>query len=394
MIFFKMPLEEDGQIVSQQRFSATPTTTSAEGGKQGYAWRADEIGDGDTLKVSYRVRPAFIPPWTESAMDTLARPFFAWPEIAEGEEVAPYLLPPLVREDIAKTEFNTLDPADTTIRDIDRLIGRLDSRIVTVRDVEKFDYTQPLLEDVFHRRTTPRRKHLLLSLALQYLDIPHRVVAGKVISYGEVLENELWVELPVAGRWYRVYYGDGVDRREWMPRENPDIFLACSYDWRDLTLEIVSAAGAPPLPSLLFTDASNLLLKFWDLKNEALLARRYSRALSMMDSVLVFMPQSVTAVTEKGLVLAEAGRPADGLPFLQLGLQLADTPADQSFALVQLAKFHSLQGKGEEAVETLVRAQQIAPFNFAVVYNDHRFRYLAQQPLLMQQLQRALRSIN
>ncbi|PPK85057.1 hypothetical protein CLV84_1947 [Neolewinella xylanilytica] len=392
MIYLKLPLEGDGQVVRQLDFSTEPDVSPTGAGVREYAWNAGELGAGDSLGISFRVSSAGIPPWTEARIDSLEGQSFAWPPLSEEAVTEPYVLPPLIREDIGKTEFKSLDAADTTLQDIDRLIRRLDRRIRSVRDPENFDQAQPLLEDVFRRRTTARRKPLLLSLALQYLDVPHRIVAGKVVSYGEVRENEVWVEIPVAGEWLRIYYGDGVDRSEWGLPIEPDQFLACSYDWRDLTLEIVSAPGALPVPSTLSTTAQNLVVSFWDRKNDALLNRQYARAAALMDSVLAYLPESVAATTEKGLVIAQAGRLNEALPFMQSGLEMAKTAGDQSFALVQVAKFYSLQRMGEEAIEALVRAQQLSPFDFSVVYNDPRFQYLARQPSLMQRLQRALRN--
>ncbi|MGB3800848.1 MAG: tetratricopeptide repeat protein [Lewinella sp.] len=393
MIFLKLPLPENGQRIGRTSFSAPPTTSPPPGETREYTWRGDEIGDNDSLEVTYLVTTVAKPAWTKTVVDSLRGQSIAWPPVPAGETVEPYILPPLVREDIGRTEFSTLDRADTSVQDIDRLIRRLDRRVSTVRDPENFDESQPLLEDVYRRRTTAIRKHLLLSLALQYLEVPHRVVAGKILSYGEVLENQIWVDIPVAGNWYRVYYGDGVDRSDWLPPDTPDLFLACSYDWRDLTLEVISAPGAPPIPSILFTSAENLLFYFWDRKNTALEKGEYAKAAAMIDSLLQYTPNSVTAITEKGLILTQAGRPQDGLPYFQIGMRKAETPADQSFGMVQLAKFFSLQQNGEEAVKALVRAYQVDPWAQSILYEDPRFNWLTQQRSLMNQLNRALQNM-
>ena len=393
MIYLKLPLRTEGQSVSLIEFSVPSTTQPAETGPREYAWRAGEVGESDELKVSYRIKSSGIPPLTQEVIDSMGDRAFAWPPLPEGEVQEPYVLPPLIIEDLQRTEFNTIDRADTSLADIGRLISRLDRRILSVRDPEKFDYAQPFLEDVYRRRTTPRRKHMLLSLALQYLNIPHRLVAGKIASYGEVRENELWLELALAGRWYRVYYGDGVDRSEWGAPLDPDAYLACSYDYRDMTLEVVNAPGTPPVPSVLETQAKNIIVDFWDRKNEALLAKSYAKAATLLDSILMYLPENIAAVTEKGLVLAEAGRAEEGMPFLQYGMRLASNDRDRSFAMVQFAKLYALQRQGEEVVKALVRAYQVSPVDFNVLYDDYRFRWFNRQPKLMRQLERAVQRI-
>ncbi len=390
MIFLKLPLEEPGQRTIDISFSTPPLNAPAPREPQEYTWRGDGIGTGDTLQATYKIIAAPKPAWTDDLLDSLRGKSIGWPALAPGEEVEPYILPPLVREDIGRTEFSTLNRADTSLADINRLIRRLDRRIVTVRDPENFDQAQPLLEDVYRRRTTATRKHLLLSLALQYIEVPHRVVAGKILSYGEVIENQIWVEVPVGGSWYRVFYGDGVDRSEWMPPETSDLFLACSYDWRDLTLEVLSAAGAPPIPSILFTSAESLLFYFWDRKNVALERGQFRRAEAMIDSLLMYTPNSVTAITEKGLILAQAGRPQDGIAYLQLGIRKAELPSEQSFALMQLARYFSLQHNGDDALQAVIRAWQIEPFDRAVLLQDPRFKWLYQQRALMNKLRAVL----
>lgn len=394
LIYFKVPLDADGQAISQLEFSAPPESRPLTENPREYAWKADELGGYDSLRITYRLRPSTVTDWTEELVRTAAGKPFAFPPVSDKGTFEPYVLPPLDPDGLAKTEFSTIDRGDTSLSAVNRLIRRLDRRIVTLEDLEKFDPTQPLLEDVYRRRTTPRRKHLLLSLALQYLDLPHRLVSGKIVRYGEVYENELWVEIAVGETFYRVYYGDGVDRSEWGTPLEPDLYLACSYDYRDYTLEVVNAAGMPPIPSVLFTTSKNLILDFWDEKNDALARKDYGRAVSLMDSVLVHLPQSVTAATEKGLVLTEAGRPEEGIRYLQYGLKQAETPEDQSFALVQMAKYQLLQNMGEDAVKMLVRAYQVKPYDTSVFYSDYRFRPLVNEPELLRRLERSLYRFN
>ncbi|PHK97098.1 hypothetical protein CGL56_17620 [Neolewinella marina] len=385
-VYARLPLSGSGQVVSHVLFSSSP----ADGSGNSYRWDLDRLPQTDSLRFSYRVSLAPTPAWNRDSLDQHPRPAFTWPDTDDG----PYVLPPLVREDVGKTEFSTLTPGDTSLADVDRLIRRLDRRVRTVRSAEGFDYSQPLLEDLFRRRTTARRKHLLLSLGLQHLELPHRVVAGKVLSYGEVRENELWVEIPVNGRWYRVYYGDGIDRREWGEPAEPDRFLACSYDWRDFTLEVVNAPGMPPVPTTLSGEYSNVVVDFWVAKDEALARQRYAQALVYLDSVLTYLPRSVVAISEVGLVYTQAGRPDDGLPFLQQALRLAATPADQSLAMVQMAKYFSLQRQAEESLQALARAYRLTPVDLSVIYTDPRFQYLARQGNLEQRLSAYVRRLD
>ena len=393
MVYLKLPLPTEGQKVSVLKYSGTPVSLPAESGPREYAWRADEVGDHDSLHVTYRILSSGIPPLTQEVIDSMGDQAFAWPPLPKGSVQEPYVLPPLIVEDLQKTEFSTIDRADTTLEDVSRLINRLDRRILTIRDLDNFDYARPLLEDVYRRRTTPRRKHLLLSLALQYLDIPHRLVSGKIASYGEVRENELWLEAALAGRWYRVYYGDGVDRSEWGEPLDPDAYLACSYDYRDMTLAVVNAAGTPPVPSILTTQAKNIIVDFWDRKNEALLAKNYAKAVTQLDSILRYLPDNIATLTEKGLVLAEAGRSEEGMPYLQHGIRTADNDLDRSLAMVQLAKLFALQRRGEEAVKALVRAYQISPVDLSILYNDYRFRWFSRQSKWMRQLEQAVQRL-
>ena len=389
MIYYKLPLDRDGVTVSHLKFSAPPAMAPAGEGKREYAWKADDLNGHDSLRIAYRATMNTVPVWDEEEIRSKGGGF-AWPAAATG----PYALPPLDLENLVKTEFSTLEKGDTSLADIDRLINRLDKRIVTLEDAEALDPRQPLLEDVYRRRTTPRRKHLLLSLALQYLEIPHRLVAGKTVRYGEVYENELWLEIPVGGQFYRVYYGDGIDRSAWGDPIDPDLYLACSYDYRDYTLEVVNAPGKPPVPSLLFTNSKNLLIDFWDKKDEALGKKQYSRAVAYMDSLLVYMPGNAIGVTEKGLILTEAGRAEEGLKYLQYALKNATKAEDRSYALQQIAKYHILENRNGEAVNTLVRAYQVAPYNTEMFYTDYRFNKMVRDVDQMRKLKNALYKLN
>ncbi|MBB4080513.1 tetratricopeptide (TPR) repeat protein [Lewinella aquimaris] len=387
VIYTKLPLDVEGQSVSQLRFSEQP----AGGQENAYRWEVDPIRPRDSLHLSYRVRVTSTPAWDpdNSAMTDGA---INWPPLEEGTVALQYALPPLVREDIDKTEFGTLEPGDTTVEAVNRLIRRLGRRVKTVRNPEAFDYDRPLLEDVYRRSTTARRKHLLLSLALQYLDLPHRVVAGKVLSYGEVRENELWVEIPVGGRWFRVYYGDGVDRSEWGPPLEADQFLACSFDWRDYTLEVVSAPGEPFIETTLWGEYSNVVLDFWTAKDEALGRKQYARAVTYLDSILQYSPQSVVTIAEIGLVYTQAGRPEEGLPYLQRAFQLSSTSEDRSTAMLQMAKYFSLQDQTEEALKALAQAYRPSPIDLSVIFSDVRFQNLARLDRLEQRLTAYLQS--
>ncbi len=375
-IYARLPLNTGGQEVSQDSFSVSPQGSLEEG----FQWSMDQLRTGDSLRFSYRVRIAPILDWNGDSL--LAQPglSIAWLPTADAVDAGPYILPPLVRADTEKTDLRTLSPADTTVEEIDRLIRRMGRRIKIVRSLDRFDYGQPLLQDLYQRQTTPPRKHLLLSLALQYLDVPHRVVAGKVLSYGEVRENELWIEIPVGDRWWRVYYGDGTDRSEWGAPDEPDRFLTCAYDWRALTLEVVSSPGSPPIPSVLTGRYDNLIVEFWVKKDQALSRKRYAQAVGYLDSMLTYLPGSVIAISEIGLVYTEAGRAEEGLKYLQEGLRLAANPLDRGTALFQFAKYYSLQRQPDAAVQALARAYTLASFDLSVIYTDPRFQYLSKQP--------------
>ncbi|MCP9237691.1 lipopolysaccharide assembly protein LapB [Lewinella sp. JB7] len=389
VIYGKLPLAADGQSVTNVRFSTPPDPSPDPAAPNTLRWSLDRVTD--SLRMAYRVALSPRPAWDPDSVSHHRAPI-AWPPVGEGGVDRVYALPPLIREDVAKTEFGSIEPEDTTVADVDRLIRRLNRRIKTVRDPASFDYGRPLLEDVYRRNTTARRKHLLLSLALQILELPHRVVAGKVLSYDEVRENELWVEIPVAGRWYRVYYGDGIDRGDWLPPNEPDRFLACSYDWRDYTLEVVSAPGAPYVPTTLDATYTNVVLDFWTAKDAALGRKQYARAISLLDSVLTYLPRSVATISEIGLVYTEAGRPADGLPFLERALQLAITPDDRGMVMVQLAKYYSLLEDAEASLRALAKAYRLSTIDLSVIFADPRFRYLARQDRLEQRLSAYLRA--
>ncbi len=387
MIYARLPLTAGGQVLSQEMYSLNPLTI----GPEGISWTGESLAAADSLRLNYRVRVAPISTWFSDSLLALPAPTFSWPPPAPGEPDAPYVLPPLVREDIGKTELRNLDPGENSLDDVDRVIRRLGRRVKLARNSEDFDYGQPLLQDLYRRLSTPRRKHLLLSLTLQYLGVPHRVVSGKILSYGEVLENELWVEIPVSGRYYRVYYGDGIDRSEWGPPEDPDRFLACSFDWRDFTLEVVSAVGAPPVPTTLVGRYQNVVLEFWEKKDEALGRKRYGQAVAFLDSVLTYMPNSVITVSEIGLVYAEAGRPEDGMKYLEAAQKLAVTLQDRSTAQLQLARYYSMLQQPEESLQALARAYRYAPIDLSVIYTDPRLSNLAKLRGLEQRLNAYLR---
>ncbi len=374
-VYARLPLNTGGQRVMNEVFSVMPEGAS----EDGFRWSMDQLRTGDSLRFSYRVRTAPIPAWNGDSL--LARPglAIAWLPVVDSVDAGPYILPPLLRADAERTDLRTLNPDDTTVADIDRLIRRMDRRVRIVRDLDRFDYEQPLLQDLYQRQTTPQRKHLLLSLALQYLDVPHRVVAGKILSYGEVRENELWVEIPVGDRWRRVYYGDGVDRSYWEAPNEPDQFLSCAYDWRALTLEVVSPPGSPPIATVLTGRYDNIIIEFWVKKDQALSRKRYAQAVGYLDSMLTYLPGSVVAIAEIGLVYTEAGRAEEGLKYLQRALQLATTPFDRGTALLQFAKYYSLQQQVDASVQALVQAYILTSLDLSVVYTDHRFKYLAEQ---------------
>ncbi len=388
-IYARLPLTTGGQVVSEVLFSAAAEGSATEG----YRWSIRQLTEGDSLRFSYRVKVNPVPAWEADSVLSGPDPDIAWLPVTDAIDAGPYILPPLVRADVEKTELRTLTPADTTVEAIDRLIRRMGRRVKNVRSTDNFDFAQPLLQDLYQRQTTPQRKHLLLSLALQYLDVPHRVVAGKVLSYGEVRENELWVEIPVGDRWRRVYYGDGIDRSDWGTPDEPDQFLACAYDWRALTLEVVSPPGNPPIPTTLTGRYTNLIVDFWVAKDQALGRKRYAQAVSYLDSVLNYLPRSVVAISELGLVYTEAGRAEEGLKYLQQAIQLAATPADQSTAQLQLGKYYSMQRQAEESLQAVARAYIYSPLDLSVIYTDSRFQYLAQQRNLEFRLNAAVEAL-
>ena len=355
------PLTSPRQAVDAITLSPAPTAVLED--SSFFEWQTPTT---DSVHLTYRIVANPLPEWgsTPTRTDTLR----------DTAESASYVLPPLPREEVGKTALGKAAREDATAT-VERLLKIL-RRTKVVRDPENFNLAQPLLEDFYRRQTTPRRKHELLSLGLQYHGIPHRLVSGKVLRFGMVLENQLWAEVQVAGRWNRIDLAEGDDYL----REN-SVYLSCSYDYRNFSFtvlgpEVVDWRG----------EYQETLLKLWDAKDRALAQEDYPLALSYLDTVLQYAPDLLVAVAEKGLVIVQAGDTLAGMKYLQYALNMAKKVDDKATAYLQLAKYYALIDDTEQAMQALARSNTFAPITLQVVYNDPRFAPLLEKTKTLRRL--------
>ena len=355
------PLASPRQAVDAITLSPAPTAVLED--SSFFEWQTPTT---DSVHLTYRIVATPLPEWgsTPTTTDTLR----------EMADAASYVLPPLPREEVGKTALGKAARENATAT-VERLLKVL-RRTKVVRDPENFNLAQPLLEDLFRRQTTPRRKHELLSLGLQYLGIPHRLVSGKVLRFGTVLENQLWAEVQVNNRWSRI---DLAEHDDYL-REN-SVYLSCSYDYRNFSFtvlgpEVVDWRG----------EYEETLLKLWAAKDRALAKEDYPLAISYLDTVLKYAPELLVAVAEKGLVIVQAGDTLTGMKYLQYVLNSAKEDDDKAMAYLQLAKYYALTEQTDQALQALAKSNSFAPFTLQVVYNDLRFTPLLEDPKVLRRL--------
>ncbi|WP_420459016.1 tetratricopeptide repeat protein [Neolewinella sp.] len=355
------PLASPRQGVTVITLSPAPTAVLED--SSFFEWQTPAT---DSVHLTYRIVANPLPEWGSppAVTDTLR-------ELADP---ATYVLPPLPRTEVGQTALGKAAREDVTAT-VERLL-RVLRRTKAVRDPENFNLEQPLLEDFFRGQTTPRRKHELLSLGLQYHGIAHRLVSGKVLRFGTVLENQLWAEVQVNHRWSRI---DLAERDDYL-REN-SVYLSCSYDYRNFSFtvvgpEVVDWRG----------EYQETLLKLWDAKDRALAKEDYPLALSYLDTVLQYAPKLLVAVAEKGLVVVQAGDTLTGMKYLQYVLNNAKQDDDKAMAYLQLAKYYALTEDTEQVLQALARSNTFAPLTLQVVYNDLRFTPLLENARLLRRL--------
>ena len=355
------PLASPRQAVNAITLSPAPTAVLED--SSFFEWQTPTT---DSVHLTYRIVATPLPEWGSppAATDT----------VRETDDLISYVLPPLPRIEVGKTALGKAAREDARAT-VERLLKVL-RRTKVVRDPENFNLAQPLLEDFFRGQTTPRRKHELLSLGLQYHGIPHRLVSGKVLRFGTVLENQFWAEVQVAGRWSRI---DLAERDDYL-REN-SVYLSCSYDYRNFSFtvlgpEVVDWRG----------EYQETLLKLWGAKDRALAKEDYALALSYLDTVLQYAPNLLVAVAEKGLVIVQAGDTLTGMKYLQYALNNAKKDDDKATAYLQLAKYYVLIDDTEQAMQAIARSNTFAPITLQVVYNDPRFTPLLKNAKLLRQL--------
>ena len=355
------PLASPRQAVDAITLSPAPTAVLED--SSFFEWQTPTA---DSVHLTYRIVANPLPEWgsTPTIPDTLR----------ETADAASYVLPPLAREEVGRTALGKAARENATFT-VERLLKVL-RRTKVVRDPENFNLAQPLLEDLFRRQTTPRRKHELLSLGLQYHGIPHRLVSGKVLRFGTVLENQLWAEVQVSNRWSRI---DLAEQDDYL-REN-SVYLSCSYDYRNFSFtvlgpEVVDWRG----------EYRETLLQLWDAKDRALAQEDYPLALSYLDTVLQYAPDLLVAVAEKGLVIVQAGDTLAGMKYLQYALNTAKKDDDKATAYLQLAKYYALIDDTEQAMQALAKSNTLVPFTLQVVYNDLRFAPLLEDRKILRRL--------
>ena len=359
------PLATARQATESVTYSPAPTAILED--SSFYEWQTPAT---DSVHLTYRIVARPLPEWGSppAATDTLRE---------TSADAATYLLPPLPREALAKTALGKAARENQT-ETIDRLLKVL-RRTKVVRDPENFNEAQPLLEDFYRGQTTARRKHLLLSLGLQYHGIPHRLVSGKVLRFGTVTENQLWAEVQVNKRWSRI---DLAETDDYL-REN-SVYLSCSYDYRNFSFTVLG----PPVVDWR-GEYEETLLKLWDAKDSALVNKDYPLALSYLDTILRYAPALLTIVSEKGLVIVQSGKPVEGMKYLQYVLNNVKTEDDKAMAYLQLAKYYALTGASDQAVQAIARSHGYKPFNLELLYSDPRFASLTKDRSVMRELTRS-----
>ncbi|WP_238752347.1 tetratricopeptide repeat protein [Neolewinella maritima] len=364
-VSMQLPLIDARQGVEVMEVSPLPTTVAEDGSL--YVW---DKPMADSIHLTYRIAATPLPEWGSAAVasDTMGE------RTAAAASTAAYPLPRLVREDVARTALGKAGQRDeaTTIYHLLKVLRR----VKAVRHPERFDHTQPLLEDTYRRQTTARRKHQLLSLGLQYHGIPHRLVAGKNLRFGVVAENQLWLELFTDGRWSRI---DLAEPNEYLRQEST--YLPCTYDWQAYTFTLL---GPPELDWR--GEYEQTLLKLWADQARAVSEGAYPLALSYLDTMLQFAPKMLTVVAEKGLVMTQSGDPIEGVKYLQYALQQAKSREDKAMAFEALAKYYALTNQPEQAVEAIARSHSYSTFKMYMVYEDMRFASLLDNKKVMRKL--------
>ena len=353
-----LPLQDSRTTVAGFDASIPPSGVDKQNGEVTLAWDEASLRDRDSLIITYRLLSRSIPAWPlgdRSLLDSV---------VAGSTD---YPLPTLSRDDFARTRYAGLRE-ERRGKMVDEIVTTLFRRILITDDPEAFDLTQPLLQDMHRRLTTERRYPLLVSLTLQYYNIAHRLVTGKIIADGEIFENQLWIDVRVGEGWRRLPTSVNPD---YLAYSESFQFLPCSYDYRRFTFELF---GMPTAEWRM--TAQSLLLDFWDKKNEALVAKQYPRALAMLDSMLVYAPTMLTVISERGLVLTEAGHPTEGLRYLQYAMKEASKPTDKSQSMLQMARYYALTDDFPQAVRAVREANLIVPLDPDLVYTDLRFRKL------------------
>ncbi len=355
------PLASLRQAVDAITLSPAPTAVLED--SSFFEWQTPTT---DSVHLTYRIVTNPLPEWGSRPTTT--------DTIRETADLASYVLPALPREEVGKTALGKAARENVTAT-VERLLKIL-RRTKVVRDADNFNLAQPLLEDLFRRQTTPRRKHELLSLGLQYHGIPHRLVSGKVLRFGTVLENQLWAEVQVNNRWSRI---DLAERDDYL-REN-SVYLSCSYDYRNFSFtvlgpEVVDWRG----------EYEETLLKLWDAKDRALAKEDYPLAISYLDTVLRYAPKLLVAVAEKGLVIVQAGDTLGGMKYLQYVLNNATQNDDKATAYLQLAKYYALTDDTDQALQALARSNTFVPITLQVIYNDLRFARLLNNVKILRRL--------
>ena len=352
-VHLRLPLENGSQqLVSCQSGQAGRLLTDAAGFRS-YEWTIG-AATGDTLRLDYRLVLG-----GKTKQPTGA--------------AADYALPPIPNQ-FARSGLSAIRAEEDTVATITRILRHLRRRVRVTPNPQRFDYRQSLLQDYHQRLSTTDRRHLLLSLALQDHGIPHRMVAGKWLADGTVYENQLWVEAWVQGIWLRLDLLPNELQRA--VKEGASIgYLVSTYDWRDASLVAVTPGGqSTGVPYA--SGYSNVVDYFYYKKDVALEQRKYAEAVTFMDSILNYLPGDTDAVGEKGVIYAQAGRPEEGIRYLQYGIRNARTRRDSAAALIHFAKYYSLTGELALAYQALERSHKLVPVQLVLFYDPRLERLL------------------
>ena len=164
------PLGVDSQRIQRIDASVTPTQLIDLPGEHAYIWEGETLRDVDSLLLTYVYTADSSGRWQfdrERLGDSLRT-------LRPGR----YPLPEVSRSDFERTPYAGLRETDRA-RIVDRILRTFERRVKVTNEPAKFDLGQPLLQDLHRRLTTERRFAQLLSLALQYYGIDHRLVSGR-----------------------------------------------------------------------------------------------------------------------------------------------------------------------------------------------------------------------